>query len=82
MNDENVAIFVDYCRELNGTFVVSGLHYKNDEDENPEDMDFHGEYTDIVSAIAFAEETAKSYLPIDSIVLVDGEEYTSWSGND
>lgn len=76
MNEENITIFVEDMTSLNGTWVVSGLHYlkaSNDE-ETPLDLDLSEEFETKEAAIEFAELTARSYAPIHTLLLLDGSE--------
>jgi|DEB0MinimDraft_10_1074344.scaffolds.fasta_scaffold157721_2 hypothetical protein len=72
MEEPSNSIFIEDCRELNGTWVVSGLVYLNDIDE-PQDMEISREFTEMSDAIEYANECARgSKLP--SILLLDGNE--------
>lgn len=70
MEEPSNSIFIEDCRELNDTWVVSGLVYLNDVDE-PQDMEISREFTEMSDALEYADECARgSRLP--SVLLLDG----------
>ena len=72
MEGPSNSIFIEDCRELNDTWVVSGLVYLNDVDE-PNDMEISREFTEMCDALEYANECARGSR-LSSVLLLNGNE--------